>query len=170
MKRCVILTPFAEKEIVAAVLAMRGVAAYVIPSDAGVLVALDEATKEFHDWDISELLGESEEEEKEPTPAEYAAGALSALTDYGVVVMEATLADDVGSEPGVSGIVKAHRVRSGERGEDLHAGQLINALPDEIEDLLIVEDLTSLPGAMNTSDLSPQDLQAMVNKLGRTDS
>ncbi|MGV9182589.1 hypothetical protein [Arcanobacterium canis] len=170
MKRCVILTPFAEKEIVAAVLAMRGVAAYVIPSDAGVLVALDEATEEFHDWDISELLGDSDTNKKEPTPTEYAAGALSVLTDYGVVVMEVSLGDDVGSEPGVSGLVKAHRVQSGERGEDLHAGQLINALPDEIEDLLIGGDLASFPNAMNTAELSPQDLQSVLNKRGRTDS
>ncbi|MDP9801736.1 hypothetical protein J2S49_001812 [Arcanobacterium wilhelmae] len=172
MKRHVILTPFAEAQVVAAVLAMRGVEAFAVPSSAGVLVVVDEDAAEFGEWDISELLGEDPEsaEGREPTAAEAAASALSELSDYGVVVMVAELGDDVGSEPGVSGMVKAHRVNAGERGEDLSAGQLINNLPDEVEDLLIGADVRAVPDAIDTADLGPTEIQEILDALGRGNS
>lgn len=56
-KRYVVLTPFAQTEVVAAVAALHGITADVVATESGALLVHDLPVPVFDDWDISELLG-----------------------------------------------------------------------------------------------------------------
>lgn len=149
LQRTVILTPFANKEVISKIIEIRKLAAKVVLTPAGVAVVAEQETPQFDDWDISELLGFEETAEAvnpestqaAETESSYSiqdlARDLSKRTEYGVVYFSADLGDDVGGESGVSGIVKAQRVLGGEFGEELPSGLLLNSLPDELESLII---------------------------------
>ncbi|MDY5585512.1 MAG: hypothetical protein SPG61_06985 [Arcanobacterium sp.] len=155
LQRIVILTPFGNPEIISKIIEIRKLAARTIVTSAGVAVVFEQETPEFTDWDIAELLGFNDADSAENTTLaentaansetapedEYSiqdlARDLSKRTEYGVVYFSADLGDEVGGESGVSGIVKAQRVLSGEFGEELPSGLLLNTLPDELETLII---------------------------------
>lgn len=149
LQRTVILTPFANKEVISKIIEIRKLAAKVVLTPAGVAVVAEQEAPQFDDWDISELLGVDDETESVRTDLEHSAETdssysiqdlardLSKRTEYGVVYFSADLGDEVGGESGVSGIVKAQRVLGGEFGEELPSGLLLNTLPDALESLII---------------------------------
>ncbi|MCI5825138.1 MAG: hypothetical protein MR006_00510 [Arcanobacterium sp.] len=56
-KRYVVLTPFAQTEVVAGVAALHGIEADVVATQSGAVLVRDVPVPTFDDWDISELLG-----------------------------------------------------------------------------------------------------------------
>ncbi|ADH92691.1 hypothetical protein EBF03_04820 [Arcanobacterium haemolyticum] len=141
-RRYIILTTFEHPHIVAAVLSLRGITASVVPTEYGAVVVRDIPVKEFDDWDISELLGETSGNDDSIEPSdqpELVAALLSELSPYGVVLMVAELGDDVGAEAGTSGIVSGVRYMNGERGEEIPGGLLLNAVDPLVEYLILGE-------------------------------
>ncbi|MDO5723853.1 MAG: hypothetical protein Q4P33_05590 [Flaviflexus sp.] len=76
-RRYVIMTPFAKPDVVAGICQIHGADVWVVPSTTGALIVRDLPVKEFHDWDIAELLGDDPQalSDTEEAPAEVPAEA-----------------------------------------------------------------------------------------------
>ncbi|MFY9263668.1 MAG: hypothetical protein GX483_08700 [Actinomycetaceae bacterium] len=147
--RYVILTPFPQADVVAAVLKLRRIDADVVATASGTVVVGDVPEKEITDWDISELLGADPtvpEVTKDTDDADISgdpdavAAVLSKLSAYGVVLFNVKTGEDVGLETGISGVVNAYRVLDGKRGEEIPAGLLLNTLDPAIERIVLGTD------------------------------
>lgn len=171
-RRFVVLTPFGQPDIVAGILRLRGLDARVIATNSGVCVVHDVAVPAFTDWDIAELLGgEPEPAQGEPAnPADdpdNLAGPLSALSEFGVVLLTAELGDDVGSEAGLSGMVTGVRYLGGLRGEEVQAGILLNTLDPKVESLVI----NGAAGeGISSMDLSLADVERILGGAPKIDA
>ena len=168
-RRFVVLTPFGQPDIVAGILRLRGLDARVIATNSGVCVVHDVAVPAFTDWDIAELLG-GEPEPAQGEPANVAddpdnlAGPLSALSEFGVVLLTAELGDDVGSEAGLSGMVTGVRYLGGLRGEEVQAGILLDP---KVESLVI----NGAAGeGISSMDLSLADVERILGGAPKIDA
>ncbi|WP_124053755.1 hypothetical protein [Arcanobacterium ihumii] len=174
-KRYVILTPFDKTEVVAAILRLRGIDAEVVMTNSGVVVYHDLPVKSFDDWDISELLGPSDDatlsasDDSMPDSdnPQTVAAHLSNVSQFGVVLMVAELGDDVGGEAGVSGLVTAHRVMAGELGEEIAPGLLLNSIDPVIEQIVLGS--ANVEGALATNDLKQSFLDRLLRKKRSSD-
>lgn len=179
-RRYLILTPFAQAEVVAAILKIRKISAAVFPSASGVLVGKDLPAVQFKDWDISELLGDmpaeqstsvvGQENENAPDSAvsreedpEYIGALLSKLSPYGVILLRAELGKDIGGEVGVAGVISAQRIIAGKKGEEIAPGLLLGALDPKIEDLLI----GTTPLAENAERIMPHEATNLLENIAQ---
>lgn len=182
-RRYLILTPFAQAEVVAAILKIRKISAAVFPSASGVLVGKDLPAVQFKDWDISELLGEMPAEQSEQATSaakpenasapdsavsraedpEYIGALLSKLSPYGVILLRAELGKDIGGEVGVAGVISAQRIIAGEKGEEIAPGLLLGTLDPKIEDLLI----SATPLAENAERIMPHEASTLLENIAQ---
>ena len=144
-KRYVVLTPFDNPLVIASLLLLHNVKADVASTGSGVAVIGELESKQFDDWDISELLGgetpvpeadSKEDADINQDPAEIAR-VFANLSNYGVVLFVAELGDDVGGEAGVSGLVTAQRFVKDRTPEELSSGLLLNSLDPKIEGFVL---------------------------------
>ncbi|MBM7825294.1 hypothetical protein JOD55_001121 [Arcanobacterium pluranimalium] len=174
-KRIVVLTPFDKPEVVAAILAIHKVDVHVLQTHSGVIVVRDVPVPTFDDWDIAELLGgdpefggdvtsqsaagtHPQDATQDPNEPTAIAAHLSRMAPgYGVVLISAELGDDVGGEPGVSGLVTARRVIDQKLGDEIAPGLLLNSLDPIIEQIILgAAPVAELKGALHTSELPPE--------------
>lgn len=123
-----------------------------VPDDASALTTDDGATRPDAEaeagWDIGELFDDGV-----PAEARELAAAISRLTRIGVVLVTVQLAEDAGTEPGISGQVHAQRYAAGEPGEEVPGGLVIASSDDVVEDLLLGRiSVTDVPGHVSSRD------------------
>lgn len=135
-KLCValILAPMDNPELLEALLRLTRIEAQVV---------------KLNPWAAAwmEVAGESSEEEETaafltgsrpvPEPVDKVARVISRISRHGAVVLVSWLFEDMGLEPGVSGMITGKRYVGGEPEDDLDAGLLLNDLDQKSEDLLL---------------------------------
>lgn len=144
------LTPVASAEALAALCALSGISAVVVPTEAGAVVvqSLDLAEEQ---WEMA-LLAESLHELDADIDA--IASQLSEVIRMPVVVFAALLAPGTEQEPGVTGQVLAGRWAKKAFETDLPAGLVIAQLPLLLEELVLGRmDPATAPGAWDTQNI-----------------
>lgn len=171
-KRYVVLTPFAQADTLAGILKLRAIEAAVVLTDSGACVVHEIPADELDPWDLSSILGpdtaaespaaDAAEDESNP---DYVARVLSKLSKFGVVLLSADLGDDVGLEPGVSGLVQARRYMNGAPDEELPAGLVLNSVDQKVEDLILgLSPIEEIGATIKTADVTPTVLQRMFGR------
>ena len=168
IKRYAVLTPFDLPEVVAGILALNHIDAAVVMTGSGAVVVRELAAPQYDEWDIRNIVGpdEFEEEDPEADPSDSAptvAASLSKLSRFGVVLLDVDLGTDVGIEAGVSGTVRARRFLSGEAGEEISAGALLNVLDPLVEKLILGQEKPEDHDAILSSEVTT----AMITKMAR---
>lgn len=161
-QRYLVLTPFAEADILRKVLQIRKLNANVAATSSGAIVYRDLPAKSYQDWDISELLGTAGDSVDDSAHSQsnelnadfrmqpdamfttqtsqdpvFVARVISYFSEYGVLLFTVELGEDIGGEAGVSGIVHVQRVVNGKITEELPPGMVLSMLDSQIEDILI---------------------------------
>lgn len=72
-----------------------------------------------------------------PRPVDQIARVISKISRHGAVAIVSWLFEDMGLEPGVSGMITGKRYIAGEPEQDLDAGLLLNDMDQKSEDLLL---------------------------------
>lgn len=155
-----VLTPVASAPALAKVLGLGGIDVDVVPTSQGALAARAVGSPDPQDagpapdtaaeaaWDISELF-----DDDVPPEARGLAAEISRLTRLGVVLVTVDLASDAGTEPGISGQVRAQRYEGGEPGEEVPGGLVIAGSDDVVEELLLGRrSVTEVPGHIRSID------------------
>lgn len=162
IKRYAILTPFEQADVVAGIAALQKLDVDVVPTKSGALVVRELAIPQYDEWDIRNILGPDESDLEELAdsgdPADNApavAALFSRLSDFGVVLIDVDLGEDVGIESGVSGLVRARRYLKGAPAEEISAGLLLNALDPVIERVVLGQIAPSELKAVHAKDVTP---------------
>jgi hypothetical protein len=129
-----------------------------VPEDASALTAqepilgpAEEGAAAEPSWDIAELF-----DDDVPPEARELAATISRLTRLGVVLVTVSLSTDAGTEPGISGQVRAQRYEGGEPGEDVPGGLVIAGADDVVEELLLGRrSVTDVPGHVRSAQAAP---------------
>ncbi|OKL51515.1 hypothetical protein [Buchananella hordeovulneris] len=155
----VVLTPFESAEAVAALCAMGNLAASVVPTPTGAVVARELTLASSPEADLDQLLAVT------PPAADQMARLLSRTSRAGVVLLLSELATDVGNEQGLSGHITARQYNAGEPGEEVPVGLVLARMDSLVEDILIGrQQLAQAPGVIDTSTVKGLDA---LKALGR---
>lgn len=132
-----VFTPAASATDLARACRMARIDTLVVPTSTGAIATRHlAAPAPRNDWDISELLGSTDDTEL-PSEATRLAADLSRLLRHPVVLVVASLATDAGVESGLSGHVSATRWEKGEPVGDISPGLLLAQADDVAEDLVL---------------------------------
>lgn len=165
IKRYVILTPFERAEAVAGILALHDIDSFVVRTQSGVAVVRELKVPQYDEWDIRNITGPDEWDEEEGDYSDNApavAATLSRLSDYGVVLIDVDLGEDVGLESGISGQVRARRFLAGKADEEISAGALLNVIDPLIEKMVLGYVQPQAHGAINSAQLTTAQIAEMV--------
>lgn len=167
MKRYSILTPFGQPEVLAGVLHLHEIDAFVVLTASGALVVRDTVAPVYDKWDIRNITGPDGTEEIAPSDnGPEVATMLSRLTPYGVVLIEAELGEDTGIESGVSGQVKVRRFLGGEAGEEIAPGALLNVVDPMIEKIMLGIDSVADHEPLSSTDVTTEMLTKLAGRSG----
>ncbi len=174
IKRYAILTPFEKAEVVAAIAALEKLDVDVLHTESGALIVRELPVPHYDEWDIRNITGPDPEDfDAEESPSDNAplvAAFFSRLTQWGVILIDVDLGEDVGIETGVSGLVRARRFLAGTAGEEVPSGMLLNALDPVIERLVLGQKSPEDLGAIHAGSLTREDIAKLVPSSGVHDS
>lgn len=153
----VVLTPIASAPVLAALCAMTGLDADIVPSKRGALAAKVITTS--GELDPSELLTGA------PAEAGELAAALSRTAKLGVVLLTARLGK---GDEGISGTISGRQYVGGEPGEEVSPGLVLAHADDVVEQILLgALDPAQAPGRLVPKEMSRWQAARLMAKQAR---
>ncbi|MDD7465162.1 MAG: hypothetical protein PUK59_02845 [Actinomycetaceae bacterium] len=131
-KRYVILTPFAQTEVVAAVAALHEIEADVVATSSGAALVRDVPVPTFDDWDISELLGSDESDTGNVAASNADVPPMAADSDMPPIATE-PLADSASSAALPYGSLREDGDSSGVNSSDASSSGADSAASESVD-------------------------------------